>query len=295
MKRQLTFPLIRMIFKSTSLLFILLLAGISYAIAFFPDSPAHLTLIDNNKQHYQAVCPELSPTTITIGAKALPSSFTLLNWNIYKQKRNNWEVKLQEWATTADLITLQEAKYSPELISFSDKNGFFYLQNFAFKQSGFIYGVNTLSKASPIAACGTRQKEPWIIVRKTALASTYPIQGSEETLLVINLHGINFTFTERPLIKQLAPYLSLINRHQGPVIFSGDFNTWSDARLEGVDQTLLEIGFSELAFEYDQRSRIFGLPLDHIYFRDLKVVDAQSLITKASDHNPLLVTFEIEQ
>jgi len=284
-----------MILKPLWLLIGLLLIGMSTAIAFFPEPPSKLTLLTQGKQRYQAACPQLSKVLVSTEQKALPTPFKLLNWNIYKQQKQGWRQHLQEWATSADLITLQEAKLSPDLINFSKKNKLFYLQNYAFKYSGLIYGVNTLSKVEALSTCGTVHKEPWIWVPKTGIASTYPIKESKYSLLVINLHGINFTFTEKPLTKQISPYLTLIKKHQGPVIFSGDFNTWSKARLESVEKSLVNSGFSEALFNEDKRLTIFGLPLDHIYFRGLEVLEAQSLSTDASDHSPQLVSFNLEK
>lgn len=291
MKSQLTLPPIRMILKPIWVGLILLITLLSLGTVFFPKSPAHLTLLDPQQKTYQTNCPELSLIKNSPNA-AITSPFTLVNWNIYKQQKNNWKNSLKEWAKNADFITLQEAKLSPKLISFSEDNNLFYLQNYAFKYNDSILGVNTLSKTTPFAVCGSAYSEPWILVPKTGIASYYSIQNSEDSLLIINLHGVNFTFNEHPLIAQLKPYLTLIKTHQGPIIFSGDFNTWSEARLVAVEQLLIKVGFSEALFDKDQRLHIFGLPLDHIYFRGLKVIKAESLTTDASDHSPQRVTFE---
>ncbi|WP_232772465.1 endonuclease/exonuclease/phosphatase family protein [Psychromonas sp. Urea-02u-13] len=295
MDRQLTFPLITMIRKPICIVILLLLTvlGLGNAHAFFPDSPEQLTILAKNNQYYQTQCPILSKASINTNQKELSSPFTLLNWNIFKQQNQNWENSLKEWADRADFITLQEAKLSPALIQFSVQKELSYLHNYAFKYNNFIYGVNTLSRVAPLSLCGSAYPEPWIWVPKTGLASTYPIQGSQQTLLLINLHGVNFTLTEQPLREQLSPYLALIKQHSGPIIFSGDFNTWTDARLSEVKQSLIKSGFSEALFDDDQRLTVFGLPLDHIYFRGLNVIEAKSIITDASDHNPQLVTFEL--
>jgi endonuclease/exonuclease/phosphatase (EEP) superfamily protein YafD len=295
MNRQLTLPLITMICKPIGIIILLLLTALSLgnAHAFFPDSPTQLTVLAKNNQYYQTLCPTLSKASISTQQTQLSSPFTLLNWNIYKQQKQNWGSSLKEWANSADFITLQEAELSPALIQFSVQKELYYLHNYAFKYNNLIYGVNTLSKVAPLSLCGTAYPEPWIWVPKTGLASTYPIKNSKQTLLLINLHGVNFTLTEQPLREQLSPYLALIKLHTGPVIFSGDFNTWTDARLSEVKQSLVKSGFSEALFDDDKRLTVFGLPLDHIYFRGLEVIEAKSLTTDASDHNPQLVTFDI--
>ncbi len=296
MKRHITFPFSRLIFKAYMLVLLLLFAGLSHASAFFPEAASRLTIFDNHQQVYLSRCPKLSPVKQIYqeDEKKLPLPFTLLNWNIYKQQKKRWQQKLQEWTASADLLTLQEVKYSPELNNFSEVNNLFYFQNYAFKYKGFVYGVNTQSKNQARFVCGTRYNEPWIMVPKTGLASSYAITNNPDLLLLINLHGVNFTLTSTPLAEQIQPYLDLIKTHQGPVIFSGDFNTWSDARLVSIEERLIKSGFNEALFNKDQRVTTFGHALDHIYFRGLKVIKAESLATEASDHSPQLVTFDIE-
>lgn len=293
MKRQLTIPLITMILSPSCFALILLLINTGTAHAFFPLSPDKLTLLAKNDQYYQTLCPTLSKASTSKDNKKISPPFKLLNWNIYKQQKANWESNLKEWADEADFITLQEAELSPKLIQLSHQKKLFYLHNYAFKRNNLIYGVNTLSKVAPISLCATRYKEPWIWVPKTGIASTYPIKGSKQPLLLINIHAVNFTLTKEPLHEQLAPYIELIEQHKGPIIFSGDFNTWTDARLSDVEKSLIEAGFSEVIFNEDKRLTVFGLPLDHIYFRGLKVIEAKSLATDASDHSPQRITFDL--
>ncbi|WP_372882060.1 endonuclease/exonuclease/phosphatase family protein [Psychromonas sp.] len=272
---------------------LLVLLGI---IVIFPRSPQYLTVVDNNRDTYRQTCPELATITAHVPSEQkLPLPFTLLNWNIYKQKRQSWQEELQKLTLKSDLLTLQEIKYSPEFIDFSRLNRLFYLQNNAFKYQGDVYGVNTLSKVSASYVCGTRYSEPWVIIPKTGLATAYPIGKQGQSLLLINIHGVNFTFTATPLKEQMQPYLTLIESHSGPVIFSGDFNTWSSVRLEEVAQTFQQAGFQEALFENDQRTNIFGLPLDHIYYRGLQIIKSESWKTEASDHTPQRVTFTLKE
>jgi len=289
MKRNITFLLIR--------LSIIAIIFIAVFLLLYPEAPVRLSAFANGRYIALPPCPALSriaPVTHNAGNK-LPLPFTLLNWNIYKQQKKNWRTKLQEWTENTDLITLQEAKYSVELQSFSHKNSLFYYQNYAFKYKDRIYGVNTLSRYPAQFICGSRATEPWIQIPKTGLASRYPLAGSAASLLLINLHGINFTFRSALLTRQLQPYLALIALHQGPIIFSGDFNTWSDQRQALLEEALLKLRFNEVTFSNDLRSTIFGHKLDHIYFRGLKVITSASMATDASDHSPQLVTFDIKR
>lgn len=250
---------------------------------------------DQNEKQYLNKCPQLTPIKENMSAsKQLKMPFTLLNWNIYKQQRLGWQTQLKQWQNKADLITLQEVKYSTDFERVRDINPLFSLQNIAFNYKGNSYGVNTLSKNPAIFVCGTRSLEPWLRVYKSAIASIYSIDDSNDSLLLINIHAVNFTFTRIELKKQLFPYLSLINHHQGPVIFSGDFNSWNKPRLTEIENSLFKIGFNEVLFADDQRTTFLNYPLDHIYFRGLKVNKAESLTTEASDHTALRVEFDLK-
>jgi endonuclease/exonuclease/phosphatase (EEP) superfamily protein YafD len=271
---------------------VIILIGV---LTVFPRPAQYLSVFDNNEQIYLQTCPELAkvPSSSDSPAK-LPLPFTLLNWNTFKQQNSNWQAALQKWGQRSDLLTLQEVKYSPTFINFTQINSLFYFQNNAFEYQDLLYGVNTLSKVEASYVCGTRYSEPWLVIPKTGLATIYPLDKQNDSLLLINIHGVNFTFTATPLIEQMQPYLSLIKAHPGPVIFSGDFNTWSTPRLEQVVEILEQEGFQEASFTPDQRSRVFGKALDHIYYRGLQVVESETRATKTSDHNPLIVTFNLQ-
>ncbi len=53
-----------------------------------------------------------------------------------------------------------------------------------------------------------------------------------------------------------------------------------------------EMSLRQVRFTDDQRRRAFGRPLDFfVFYRGLNVSEASVLVTRASDHNPLLVEF----
>ncbi|MGL9734617.1 MAG: endonuclease/exonuclease/phosphatase family protein, partial [Symbiopectobacterium sp.] len=81
--------------------------------------------------------------------------------------------------------------------------------------------------------------------------------------------------------------------HAGPVIMAGDFNTWSRQRIDALYQFASEIALREVRFIDDQRRRTFGRPLDFVFYRGLHVMQSSVLVTQASDHNPLLVEFQL--
>lgn len=295
--RLIKLNLLQFISKKKIVFVILLLSAFAYGWTVMPSTPTKMTIVNQQQDEYFTTCPILQaikPLTPAY-SPSLETTFSLLNWNIYKQQNAQWAEHLAKWAMKADLITLQEAKYDQALIQFSQQQNLYHLQNVAFSYQDDVYGVNTFSRIQALQTCGTRYTEPWLRIPKTGVATTYAINGSNQQLLLINLHGVNFTLTALPLKEQVAPYLSLIKEHKGPIIISGDFNTWSRARSQEIIDSLLSVGFDETLFSKDKRLTVFGLPLDHVFYRGLKVLSAQSMKTLASDHTPQLVTFKVSQ
>lgn len=52
-----------------------------------------------------------------------------------------------------------------------------------------------------------------------------------------------------------------------------------------------DMSLRPVRFDDDQRRRAFGRPLDFVFYRELNVSQASVLVTRASDHNPLIVEF----
>ena len=110
-------------------------------------------------------------------------------------------------------------------------------------------------------------------------------------LMVVNIHAVNFSLGVDVYSKQLLPIGDQIAHHSGPVIMAGDFNAWSRPRMNALYRFAREMSLREVRFSDDQRRRAFGRPLDFVFYRGLSVHDASVLVTRASDHNPLLVEF----
>ena len=53
-------------------------------------------------------------------------------------------------------------------------------------------------------------------------------------------------------------------------------------------------GLDSVVLSQDERVRFLGYPLDYIFTRGVKVVSATSEVVTSSDHNPLLMEFELE-
>ncbi|CAK8744367.1 hypothetical protein SODG_007459 [Sodalis praecaptivus] len=212
-------------------------------------------------------------------------------WNIYKQQRANWLSVLQGFGKDAQLVLLQEAQTTPELVRFATSH---YLA--ADQVPALIFpqhpsGVMTLSAAHPVYCCPLREREPLLRLAKSALVTVYPIYNGQ-LLMVVNIHAVNFSLGIDVYSKQLDPIGEQIRNHSGPVIMAGDFNAWSRQRMLALYRFAERMGLGEVRFVDDQRKRAFGRPLDFVFYRDMNVCEASVLVTEASDHNPLLVEFE---
>ena len=218
----------------------------------------------------------------------LPGAIRLLNWNIQKNKKSELEVDIHRLSDGADLILLQEATRSfADTADLNDR----YHDTFApgYRSSRVDTGVMTVSKATPLTQCSFRYSEPWLRTPKATNVTEYSLSDRDETLLVVNMHMVNFALGLRDLRKQLDEVVLVIESHQGPVIVSGDFNTWSQARGRAVGKALGKLDLAPISFSSDRRKRVFGNALDHVYVRGGEVVASTSYGVESSDHNPMSV------
>ncbi len=104
---------------------------------------------------------------------------------------------------------------------------------------------------------------------------------------------INFTFDLVGYRAQLEKAVEVISQHRGPLIISGDFNSWNKMRQKLVVDTMQELGAKEVVFDTDQRTTFMGQRVDHIFYRKLVPLEAFTEKVTTSDHNPMLVTFRL--
>lgn len=220
------------------------------------------------------------------------SDISAVNWNVHKGKDPEWVRDLLGAEARADLLILQEAVAASDAIETLAGERFrSFSEGFGFDEG--VSGVMTLSSARPLAECDLVSHEPWLRTRKATLITEYALTGTKQTLLVVNMHGINFTLGVSDFEEQLVKAQSIAARHEGPVLFSGDFNTWRGRRKAMLDDVLGEIGLVALKFSDDHRKRFRGWPLDHMYVRGLEPIYATSREVDSSDHNPMSVRLQL--
>ncbi|MGR5207830.1 endonuclease/exonuclease/phosphatase family protein [Vibrio alfacsensis] len=217
----------------------------------------------------------------------------VLVWNIYKQNKENWQQVLNSLSADKQLLLLQEASLTDEFKTWLIEGHWVSNQVSAFKALGNGAGVITIAQDEPIRACAYTSKEPWLRLPKSALYSKYLLSNGQ-TLAVINIHAINFTVGTEEYTSQLTTLEKVLKEHKGPVLFAGDFNSWSGERIAAMKKVLHKANLQEVQFSPDNRTQfINGLPLDHIFYRGLMFKNAKAPQSDASDHNPLLVSFTL--
>jgi len=232
-------------------------------------------------------------------ATSLPSAldaegFSMINWNIQKGRDAGWVEDLHEIDPEADLLILQEVAHDNETWDSAAPK---YYRSFAegHASSNMITGVMTTSSAQPLTECHLVAFEPWFGTRKATLVTEYALTNTDQTLLVVNIHGINFTLGINDMSDQLHQVKAIIEQHKGAVLLAGDFNTWNSRRAAVLNQLVNDLDLVAVDYSIDHRLKIFGRALDHIYVRGLDSVHATTMDLQSSDHNPMSVHLRLTQ
>ena len=220
--------------------------------------------------------------------KLTASRFHLITWNVHKGQDTGWQEDLERLSKRADFVLLQEATQYQNLSTFSTA---LFVSSFSFNE--LLSGVKTFTQTQPEWYCGGGVAEPIIQIPKVASVMNLPLEKGN-SLLLINVHLINFEWGISAYQAQLEQLFSFVENHQGPIIMAGDFNAWNEERLNLVNNLIQKYGLDSVALSQDERVRFLDYPLDYIFTRGVKVVRATSEVVTSSDHNPLLMEFELE-
>jgi endonuclease/exonuclease/phosphatase (EEP) superfamily protein YafD len=222
-----------------------------------------------------------------------PNRFRVLVWNIHKQSDGGWDRDLIKFAGTSDVLMLQEVISIPSLREILLEAGMRLVMASSFLYESNDTGVLVASRVAPLASCTQRSLEPIIRIPKSVVLSWLQVAGRKETLVVANIHAINFEIGTVSYGAQIASLAGTLSRHNGPILVAGDFNTWSDERERLIVETFTRLGMVEVRFSKDERSLFIGKHLDHIYTRGLEILDSGVMPVVSSDHNPIIATFQI--
>ncbi len=220
------------------------------------------------------------------------SDIRIVNWNIQKGRDPQWTTDLATFSGEPDVMIFQEASLNTAAWDMIASNHY---RSFApgHRTSRTVTGVITLSATEPLTQCNLVSVEPWLRTHKATMITEYGLTDTDQTLLVVNIHAINFTFGIAEFEKQIGRALSVIDEHVGPILLSGDFNTWHRRRSKILHDMAESVGFVTLDYDEDHRKRAFGQPLDHVYVRGLHVIEATTTRVRSSDHNPMSVRLRL--
>jgi endonuclease/exonuclease/phosphatase (EEP) superfamily protein YafD len=142
----------------------------------------------------------------------------------------------------------------------------------------------------------SRYVEPVTKTPKMAMCTYYPLERSdcpsEQALLVLNSHGINFRL-RRPFLDQMLQFEAQLRHHVGPIILVGDFNTWEKGRVRILEAIARSINLTHVRFPPGIKA-VRGHELDRVYVRGGEAAQQRVLANSAaSDHSMLAFTLTI--
>jgi endonuclease/exonuclease/phosphatase (EEP) superfamily protein YafD len=229
----------------------------------------------------------------------------LLTWNVHKQVDSGWNRDfhriLDEYRP--DIVHLQEARIDSMLAAFACRPEawcWMASPNLSMPASGTLVGAFTATRA-PLqegVAMLSKHAEPILDTRKPMLRCGLPLRGSPAPILCLNIHSLNFKLGLAGYGAQLDSILPAAAAHRGPVIFSGDFNTWSRWRMDLLQRKMEAVGLKRVEFagEAPLPAWFSAKSLDHVYYSHghLRTNPASARILgeiRSSDHAPMLVDF----
>lgn len=228
-----------------------------------------------------------------------PAKIDLLIWNVFKGSKEGWNQDFLKMAEGKDLLLLQEVVSATRMMDAFKKN----MSHFSIVTSYFSdsdsrtrTGIAVGSPVQPLLTSWTRSyyREPIVGTPKMVSYTEFDLEGVEENLLVVNIHAINFVTRNKfeHMIRQAFERMAI---HRGPIVFGGDFNTWTRSKRDALFSYVKDHRFTEVSFRNDERMTMFGLILDYVFVRDLKVEDAfVHGEVDSSDHKAMEVSLSYE-
>ncbi len=240
------------------------------------------------------VFPSDLETHKTIGnctQSALPPTFEILVWNVEKGKQGYlWSNDFDYLLLTNDIALVQEGMLDPMMTDvFNTQKDHCWDFAISFIESQKPTGVVTGSVYKPSYASFYRSPftEPLLHTPKMAVITKYPLQKSNEELMVVNLHALNFV-EDSYQEAQLMGLEQIMQKHTGPLIFAGDFNSWTTRRQTVIARIARNLGLSKATFARDTRT----FKIDHVFYRGLNLKQSRvHMNISSSDHRPLTAVF----
>lgn len=223
--------------------------------------------------------------------------YTVLSWNIEKTKDKSFYRDFNQLKNNGlDIVHFQESLLTEEFQNLVETSPLNWSTAVSFKifknlKTGISVGSRFLIKK--IKSFKSPDTEPITKTPKVSLFSYVKIQGTNTTLLLANVHLINFVSIQK-FKNHLNQIILEISKHDGPVIFAGDFNSWSENRKRYIMKVTRTLSLNLVDFPRLLFYETFRL--DHFFVRGITVTHKKILThIKSSDHYPLLIKFKLNQ
>lgn len=218
------------------------------------------------------------------------NEITLVTWNAHKFQDARYFYDLKKLAENSDILMVQEAMHSTAWQTA-------FASHFPMSFSFFKSFCNSDQKATGVmtASRGQLQQNRTLVSPWTEPVTFTPkVSGYSQVVLnkqlihLINTHALNFN-TGSDFEDQIDQIIQFISKLQGPLIWAGDFNTWSPWRKSYLYEKTRSAGLTHLIPQDDPRY----LVLDHIYVRGLSPLKVEVLNHDSSDHYPLRAVLKL--
>jgi endonuclease/exonuclease/phosphatase (EEP) superfamily protein YafD len=228
------------------------------------------------------------------GTLEVQTPYRLMTWNIYKGGNSGLYEDYGRFVDEYDFVVTQEFLLnSSQEQMINKKQTHHWALAKSFQDGGAWTGVATVSKFQPQSSLPLKSpgNEPFSGTPKMSLISVYAIADGR-SLMVVNVHGLNFDIGHNSFKKQITALVEQIKGHTGPMILAGDFNTWAETRRAHLLQKTQELGLSRAQLENPMG--MFSATLDHIFYRDLQMIQEKVISdVSSSDHLPLVLEFKL--
>lgn len=225
----------------------------------------------------------------------LGREFSLLCWNVAKLTlKSSYKAFIDSLIQNHnfDILLLQEVKKSiPHELELHDYS---YVLSPNIETKKHVFGVLSAFKTSCESELSllTKKQELRYTTHKVSLITHHKI-SQEQTLLVVNLHAINFV-RNLDFKHELNSLYETISSHKGAMIVAGDFNTWNLKRVRFLEEFAENLYLKKVIFSNEiHLKKIFTNSIDYIFYRDLNLTYSEVIDSKKiSDHNPIIAKFK---
>lgn len=246
---------------------------------------------------------------ISGGARPSPGDeLTLISWNIAKNVTDNPEIMRLVDDHGPDILFIQEGISTTCEVFGPSFHQCLFAPSWKKTDPDGNTGVQMLSRyhlSDPVHIPAPCLEGFWFTPKASMITILDLADGRR--LMLINVHMLNFVPIAR-LEAYLEAVYAHVEKHDGPLIAGGDFNTWNSPRLKAVQQFAAKLGMVEaLAFHETGGTPsawffVFkpfmqldlDAPMDRWFCRGVEVLSCRRLGGfVSSDHVPVLLQVRV--